>query len=334
MPEPQTHKVSPGQAHLPRLVGERSAYISSNPADYALVGKSTNGRRTYVSRLNQVARLFQFGNYTEVPWHLLRREHVQYVVKTLSEKNTAPSTINTTLSTLRAVSREAFNLGQLSGEDLTRIRHVKLEKGPPLPSGRHITLREIASLVRVCQEDEDPSGIRDIAIIGLMYFCGLRRVEIANLQVGDFNQSDNSITCISDNRRVRECWPDIGTRDALLDWLSSRGSHLLSVDSPMFTPVRKGGRITSRAISDQSVYNIINKRWQQAGLRPCSPNDFRRSFVTNLLDNNVDVLVTQRLAGHMNAATTLRYDRRKPRAAKPQIDELRLPYSCQYPEVT
>ncbi len=327
MPTPQIPSESTQQGNLPRFMGERSAYINSNPANYALVGKSTNGRRTYVSRLNQVARLFRFGSYTEVPWHLLRHEHVQYVVKTLRAKNVAPATINTTLSTLRAVSREAFNLGQLSGEDLTRILNVKLEKGSRLPTGRHISARDISSLVRICEHDEGPSGIRDIAMIGLMYCCGLRRAEIARLVVGDFNQLDNSVRCSGRNMTERMCWPDPGTVAALLDWFSARGTQLLSDDSPMFTPIRKGGNITARAMTDQSIYNVIGKRSKQAGIRPCTPHDFRRSFVTNLLDNNVDVQVTQRLAGHSNLVTTLRYDRRKIQDTRPVVEALRLPYS-------
>ena len=103
-------------------------------------------------------------------------------------------------------------------------------------------------------------------------------------------------------------------------------------DAPMFTPIRKGGKIMRRAMTDQSIYSLVTKRWKQAGVRPCSPHDFRRSFVTNLLEKDVDVLLTQSLAGHLNPATTLRYDRREKQEAKRTIDVLHLPYSGKSPK--
>lgn len=322
-----TSKQSIHDAGLPKLIGEQSTYINSNPADYALVGKSTNCRRTYISRLNQVARLFHFGSYLEVPWHLLRHEHVHHVVKILRARNIAPATINTTLSTLRAVAREAFYLGQLSGEDFTRILHIKLQQNSILTVGRHISVREIAALVRVCEGENDPAGIRDIAILGLLYVCGLRRAELVKLNVGDFNQRANTIKCCGRSENERTCWPDSGTKEALLDWLATRSTHPLSDETPLFTPIRKGGKIIARAMTDQSIYTMINKRSKQAGLKPCTPYDFRRSFVTNMLDSNIDVLTAQRLAGHANPATTMRYDRRNSHLTKPVGETIRLPYS-------
>lgn len=311
---------------LPRLIGEQSVYSESNPAHYALVGKSEHSRRTYISRLNQVAQLFRFESYANVPWNLLRHDHVTYIVQVFRERNVAYTTINTTLTAVRAVAREAFNLRQLSGDDLTRILHVKLEKGSRLPTGRHIPASDISSLVRVCKDDEGPSGIRDIAIIGLMYVCGLRRAEIAKLVVSDFDQLDNSIKFTGRKNKERICWPDSGTRDALLDWFVESSADLLDGDAPMFTPVRRSGKIFGRAITEQAIYNMVTKRWKQAGVRRCSPHDFRRSFVTNLLEENVDVLLTQRLAGHANPATTLRYDRRKEQEIKRASEVLHLPY--------
>ncbi len=305
-------------------------YKEANPANYALVGKSEHCRRTYISRLNQVARLFSFDSYTAVPWNLLRHEHVSYLIQALKTRGVAHGTINTTLSALRAVAREAFNLSQLSGDDLARILKVRLSKGLNLTTGRHIPTRDISALVRVCEQDQGPSGIRDIAVIGLMYVCGLRRAEIAMLKVGDFDQLDSSIRFTDTRSRERVCWLDSGTQSALFDWLAMRNIELLDNEAPLFTPVRKGGRIVSRAVTDQAIYCIVTKRCKQAGVRRCSPHDFRRSFVTNLLENNVDVVLTQRLAGHANAATTLRYDRRNhPEISRASVP-LCLPYSGKY----
>lgn len=308
---------------LPRLVGEQSVYRAANPAHYALVGKAPHAQRTYISRLNQVARLFSFNTYKDVPWQLLRYEHVKYIVQEFRKRQVAHTTINTTLAALRAVAKEAFNLRLLDGDDLARILNVKMEKGLRLPSGRHVPSGEILSLVQACERDPGPAGIRDIAIIGFMYICGLRRAEVAKLQLGDFDDTENTVRFIGKQNKERLCWPDSGTRDALYDWLDRRGT----IEGPLFTPINKGGVIRLSNISDQAIYNMIQKRWKQAGVRPCSPHDFRRSFVTNLLENNTDILLTQRLAGHASPTTTMKYDRREDMEAQKVTEVLHLPYS-------
>ncbi len=314
------------QKHLPRLIGERSAFVNSNPVDYALVNKSSNGRRSYISRLNQVAKLFHFAHYKEVPWHLFRHEHMRYVMSELKTRKLSTATVNTTVSTLRTVCREAFKIGQLNGDDFARILNVKLEADYRPPSGRYVSQTEIDTLVSTCTEDDNSSGIRDIAIIGLLYMCGLRRSEVTALIVGDFDRSDSSIS-VRNKSNVRKCWPDAGTVAALLDWLSARGAQNLENNSPLFTPVLKGGRIAVRAMTDQAVYNALGNRCLQAGVRSCTPQDLRGSFVTNLLDNDIDVITTQKLAGHLNLATTLRYDRRASTSPSPVTVGRQLAYS-------
>lgn len=311
------------RALLPRLIGEINVYQASNPVHYTLVGRSPHGRRTYISRLNQVAHIFEFESYVDVPWALLRYEHVKYVVQELRLQKVAHTTMNTTLAALRAVAKEAFNLRQLTGDDLTRILNVKMEKGFRLPAGRHMPSGEILALVQACERDPSPAGIRDIAMIGLMYICGLRRAEVVKLQRGDFDTVENVIRFVGKQNKERQVWPDDGTRDALLDWMTHRGD----IDGPFFNPVNKAGVIRHRGLTDQTVYNMIQKRWKQAGVRPCSPHDFRRSFVTNLLEHNTDVLLTQRLAGHSSPTTTMKYDRRKDHEARRATEVLHLPYS-------
>ena len=73
--------------------------------------------------------------------------------------------------------------------------------------------------------------------------------------------------------------------------------------------------------------NRLKVRCEQAGIKPCSPHDLRRTFVSELLDAaGADVTSVQRLAGHQSPTTTARYDRRGERAKKKVAEMLVVPY--------
>jgi site-specific recombinase XerD len=63
-------------------------------------------------------------------------------------------------------------------------------------------------------------------------------------------------------------------------------------------------------LGGESVHHVIKKRQGQAGLSGITPHDFRRGMVPRLLEAGVDVFTVQQLAGHADAVTTARYDRR------------------------
>ncbi|WP_419621311.1 tyrosine-type recombinase/integrase, partial [Thiolapillus sp.] len=157
----------------------------------------------------------------------------------LQEQKYSPSTINATLAAIRGTAQTAFNLYRMDGDDLARIRAIKMVRGSRLPTGRMIPLGEISSLVNTCIADEKASGPRDAAIIGLLYIAGLRRAEVVYLQRKDVDIKNQVLTVIGKGNKQRKAFLDIGTINALKDWLKYR----TDIAGPLFVRVLKNGTL-------------------------------------------------------------------------------------------
>lgn len=295
-----------------------------NPALVYLASLAPTGRRTTAGRLKMVARdILGIADPQLVPWQNLRYQHVAAIRTKLEERGYSPATINGALYAIRGVSRAAFNLELLSADDLQRIRDVRPVRRERLPAGRALTLRELGALMDACAKDAGPAGVRDAAIIGLLYAGGLRRSEVAALELKDYDPATGELRVLGKGNKERNVWIDNGAADALADWLAVRGGS----EEPLFLAINKGGKILPQGIGDQSIYNLLRKRANESGVRDCSCHDLRRSFISDLLDTGkVDISTASRLAGHSQVTTTARYDRRGEEAKRKAVALLHLPY--------
>ncbi len=114
----------------------------------------------------------------------------------------------------------------------------------------------------------------------------------------------------------------MATLDSSCFWLTFRGDSA----GPLYVPVNKGGRIHSHRMTEQAIYNVLQKRAREAGLKRFSPHDLRRSFISDLLDAGADIATVQRLMGHANVQTTSRYDHRGEEDKRRAVKLLHVPY--------
>ena len=84
--------------------------------------------------------------------------------------------------------------------------------------------------------------------------------------------------------------------------------------------------MTQDGLTAQTVYDVLARRADQAGVKKFSPHDLRRTFAGDLLDAGADLATVQKLMGHANANTTAAYDRRDAKAKKAAVNKLHIPY--------
>jgi integrase len=281
--------------------------------------------------LETIARLGSGGRLgAEVfPWHALRYQHVQAIrrafVETVSErtgKPLSPATVNKALSALRGVLKEAWRLGLMSAEDLARATDLAPVRGSTPLRGRALEAHEVADLFRVCMDDRTPAGPRDAVILALGVAAGLRRAEIAGLDLGDVDLHREVVRVHGKGRKVRDVPIKGGTLEAIRAWLGCRGPEA----GPLLGRVRKGGRVELRRLAPQAILRVCEKRGREAGLLGFVAHDLRRTYISALLDQGVDLAVASDLAGHSSPNTTKRYDRRGERARHRAAKAVVVPY--------
>lgn len=274
--------------------------------------------------LNAIASILTEGqcNHLTLPWHLLRYQHTAALRAELMERY-APATANKFLSALKGVLSEAHSLELMGADDFLRATKLKQIRSQRLPAGRALTPGEIAALMDVCCSDLTPAGFRDAALLALL-MSGLRRSEVVALAVADFNPENGAVRVLSGKgRKDRITYTPAGGVEAISDWLQVRSS----VPGPLLNPINKSGAIAvDKSLTPQAIFNALAKRGEQAGVLQISPHDFRRTFISNLLDLGADIATVQRLVGHASPLTTSRYDRRGEDTKRKAVGMLFLPY--------
>jgi integrase len=179
-------------------------------------------------------------------------------------------------------------------------------------------------MIEVCKQDKNQAaGLRDAAMIALMYIALLRREGAANLTMSDYNPETGELLISEKRNKERTNYIDNGAKEALDAWISIRGNS----PGAMFVAVNKSGKISSYDhFTPQAVYNMVVKRSKQAGIENNSPHNFRRTGASDYLAADVDVITVSDLGGWKSVQTLKRYDRRPKEAKKKAASLLKVPY--------
>jgi len=307
-----------------------------DPVEIYLRSLAPGSRRTMREALDKAARRM-FGaswdskagdvhallNAHTAPWQRLGHQHLQTMRAELAEWY-APATANKILAAIKGVIKECWRLGRIDSETYHRIIDVATVKGQRLMRGRALELGEIRSLAATCKEKKHAEvGMRDAALIAVLYCCGLRRGEAVALELADYDADTGAIAVKkAKGNKQRIVYTSNGSKDALDAWLHERGRS----PGPLFCPVNKGGKVDLRAMTEQAVRKILQRRGRDAGVKPFTPHDLRRTCASELWDAGVDGATIQKILGHESQTTTAKYDRRGERAKQEAAKALLFPF--------
>ena len=287
------------------------AFLASLPSE--------SSRKTAVRILENVAA--HWGHTAEtMPWASLDKAQIDALktselarVSDRTGKPLSAAMVNQTLWAVKGVMGACFDLGLIDGDTLLRIQRVKGVKkdrggGEDEKPGRYITQGERERIIAACQDGTD-AGARDEAVLILLCACGLRRGELPLLTLESIKADRDGMMTLEvwgKGRKRRTVYLN-GGHDVILNWLDIRGRE----PGPMFWQGRRGGHLVKgKGLGQHSIYGILRKRADLAGVENIATHDLRRSWVSDLLGVGVDMSTVAKLAGHISVLTTAAYDRR------------------------
>lgn len=199
-------------------------------------------------------------------------------------------------------------LSYLSKRDISSLSPDKIEL--PKISRKQVTFLQIEEVDRLISQIKTDSevGLRDRALIELLFSSGLRVSELVNLNRDHINTKRREFMVRGKGQKDRPIFISENSAQHVDAYLSSRKDNL----PPLFISYSRNNKPTNtgdyRRLTARSIQRIINKYALLAGItKHVSPHTMRHSFATDLLMNGADIRSVQSMLGHSNISTTQVY---------------------------
>jgi len=252
--------------------------------------------RNYGSDLSDFARYLEAEERIG-PLEVDRQSFRRYLAR-LHEAGTATASVSRKVSTIHTFYRYLVREGQLERDPLLGVGSPKRERRLPKILGKE----QLTALIEAADSDE-ALGLRDRAILELMYAGGLRLAEVVSLDVAGIDLPEHLVRVRGKGNKERMVVIGRPAAQALQRYLREGRPELAGAGETALFPNRDGKRLSGR-----SVQKIVRKHALMAGLdQRVYPHLLRHSFATHLLDGGAELRVVQELLGHASAGTTQIY---------------------------
>jgi integrase/recombinase XerC len=227
----------------------------------------------------------------------------------------------------RAASARAFCAWLYRTERMSTDVGLRLQaprRGRPLPGVLRADQARAAlttAVARAQVPDVDPTALRDVAMLELLYATGIRVGELCGLDIDDVDAGRRTVRVLGKGSRERIVPYGVPAAEALEGWFARGRPRMLVEGSPPAAFLgRRGGRINQRQV--RQVVHLALERVE--GAPSLGPHGLRHSAATHLLDGGADLRSVQELLGHATLTTTQLY-------THVSVDRLRASYRQAHP---
>lgn len=218
-------------------------------------------------------------------------------ILSLEREGLSPSTVSRNIASIKAFLLFLIKKRVIQEDPSERLKPPKVMKKNP-----QIIEAKLVDKLLAQPNIKTKKGIRDKAILELLYATGMKVSELITLKVGDINLDKRFITC--GERRERNIPFGKSAKTALVEYLKVRN---------IFTDIDPDNNdilflnSTGEQLSRQGLWKILKNYARAAGLSDINPNSIRHSFAAHLLENGADLGSVQEFLGHADITTTQLY---------------------------
>jgi integrase/recombinase XerD len=264
-------------------------------------GYSRNTIDAYRNDLNQFLNFALNDRPNLSHWGRVDKPLVLMFIIHLKERGYTASSVSRKVAVIKSFYHYLFERKLIDADPTAMVGSPKVEKRLP----QVLSSDEIERLLAAPIQNTTPKGLRDRAMLELLFASGMRVSELTALNVTDINLEQGTVHCAGRGAKRRVLPIPERVVDILAQYIA-RGRSTLARDDQAALFVNPHGERLTR----QGLWLIIKEYVKEADIRtPVTPHTMRHSFAVHLLHKGEDVATVQRLLGHANKATTQMYAR-------------------------
>jgi len=233
-------------------------------------------------------------------WNEVQRPQIVQFLKFLKEQGKSAKTMARHIASIRAFHQFLLRERAVDHDPSVHIETPQLERTLP----KVLNMQEVEILLD-SPKVHDHYGIRDKAMLELLYATGIRVSELIGLNLGDVHLTMGFVRCIGKGNKERIIPIGRTATEAMERYLQDGRAEFMNKkykDEALF--LNHHGKRLSR----QGFWKILKRLTKEAGIeKELTPHTLRHSFATHLLENGADLRAVQEMLGHADISTTQIY---------------------------
>ena len=216
-------------------------------------------------------------------------------VLSLEKEGMTPASVSRNIASIKAFLLYLLKSGKISGDPSERLKPPKVVKKAP-----QIIPPELIDRLLKQPDVKTNKGIRDRAMLELLYATGMKVSELVSIKLNDINFSGRYLACGEKRERIVPFGK--AAKSALLDYIGIRAAAFVKGETEILFLNSSGEQLTR-----QGFWKILKAYANELGIAEINPNIIRHSFAAHLLENGADLISIQEFLGHADISTTQLY---------------------------
>lgn len=261
--------------------------------------------KTIIAYSHDLREFFSVMGFTDGMNEITLQDVERLYIKKLVDKGNSPSSRARKISSIKAFYKWAVSNGIVANNPIENIGMPKIPKKEP----KVMDVQEVKEVIESAKKDDGRESalesFRNLSILSLMFNTGIRREEVTNIKLSDLNIKDGSLIIHGKGNKERIVYFNDSTKAILSEYICSHRNNFKTAKISEYLFVSK----RSEKICTAAINKIVNKYFESAGVKEkgYTAHSTRKVFATNVYRNTRDITVVQKLLGHSNPQTTMRY---------------------------